>query len=409
MFLENLSIALKAIGANKMRSILTTLGVIIGVASVIAVVSLVQGMKIGVASELEDVGATYVTVFPDVGEERQQLAPKIPALTYEDGDAIVRQASEIREFTPIFFRPSAETKYRDERHVVPYLLGVSESYQDVVNHWVDRGRFFTPVDMETKSHVCTLGVEAARKLNIESDPIGKVITVNGQPFTVVGVMEKKGNSFGQDRDDLLIIPFPTAAALYGADAVRTLRLDFQAMSSDRIDLAKEQITDVLRTRHGIRKGKPDDFRIILQEQFLKTIGTIATYMTGIMAAVVGIALLVGGIGIMNIMLVSVTERTREIGIRKSVGARRQDVLLQFLIEAVTLSGVGGIVGVIFGFLLAVGVRQFLTKWIEFPPVHTPIWSIVLSFGFCTLLGVIFGIYPAAKASKLDPIEALRYE
>lgn len=407
MFAENLSIALKALWANKMRSILTTLGVIIGVASVIAVVSLVQGMQHGLSQELQGVGATYVTVFPDAGEERNTLAPKIPALTYEDGEAIVRGASEIREFTPIFFR-NAETQHLDQRHTL-ILLGVSESYQEVVNHWVDHGRFFTSFDMEAKKQVCMIGIEAARQLGIDSEPIGKVIRINGTPFTVVGIMEKKGSSFGQDRDDLVLIPFPTAARIYGSDAIRSVRLDFQASTPERIDLAKEQIGEILRARHRLKKGEKNDFRIILQEEILKTVGKVLTNTSLVMGAIVGIALLVGGIGIMNIMLVSVTERTREIGIRKSVGARRKDVLIQFLIEAVTLSGAGGIIGVVTGMALAAAVRELLTKWIEFPAIHTPVWAVVLAVGFCAALGVIFGIYPAAKASKLDPIEALRYE
>ena len=407
MFLENLRIALKALWANKMRSILTTLGVIIGVASVIAVVSLVQGLQHGVSTQLQGVGSTYILVFPDAGEERNSMNPKIPSLTYEDGLAVVRGASEIASFTPVFFT-NTDSKYRDLRHRM-FLLGVSESYQEVVNHWVDRGRFFTPLDVESRARVTTIGVEAAKKLGIERDPIGKVIQLNGTSFTVVGIMEKKGRMFGTDRDDLALIPFSTAKLLYGADAVRSLELDFQAKSAKQIDLAKQQIEEILRARHQIGKDKPDDFRILLQEELLKGISKVLLMASLIMGAIVGIALLVGGIGIMNIMLVSVTERTREIGVRKAIGARRQDVLLQFLIEAVTLSGLGGIIGVASGVLLAMGVRLLVSRWVEFPAVHTPIWAIALAFGFCAFLGILFGIYPAAKASKLDPIESLRYE
>jgi putative ABC transport system permease protein len=188
-----------------------------------------------------------------------------------------------------------------------------------------------------------------------------------------------------------------------------LRLDFQAVDATRMDLAQEQIRDVLRPRHGLREKDKDDFRIILQEEILKTVSGALTSTSLIMGAVVGIALLVGGIGIMNIMLVSVTERTREIGIRKSMGARRRDILMQFLIEAVVLSGMGGLIGVAGGMLLGFGARQFIRRFIEFPTTYTPLWAVALAFGFCALLGIIFGIYPAAKASKLDPIEALRYE
>ncbi|MBI2214448.1 MAG: ABC transporter permease [Acidobacteria bacterium] len=408
MFSENLRIALKSIAANKLRSVLTTLGIMIGVASVIAVVSLVQGLKQRFADDLEGVGATYVLVFPDAGQERNTMNPKIPALTYEDGMAVLRQAPEVRSFTPIFYRPGAESKRRDLRHSTT-LLGVGESYQEVVNHWVDRGRFFTALDMEARKQVCVVGIELVNKLGLDANPIGSVIQVAGSTFTVVGVMEPRGRMFADDYDDLILIPFPTSAMLYGPDAVRSLRLDFQAADATRMDLAQDQIRDVLRVRHGLKENDKDDFRILLQEEILKAVSGALTSTSLIMGAVVGIALLVGGIGIMNIMLVSVTERTREIGIRKSMGARRRDILMQFLIEAVVLSGMGGLIGVAGGMLLGFGARQFIRRFIEFPTTYTPLWAVVLAFGFCALLGIIFGLYPAAKASKLDPIEALRYE
>ncbi|HEX8155453.1 MAG TPA: FtsX-like permease family protein, partial [Thermoanaerobaculia bacterium] len=251
-------------------------------------------------------------------------------------------------------------------------------------------------------------VEVARKLNL-GDPIGKLIFVDGTAFTVVGVMEKRGSTLGNDEDDLVLIPFATATILYGQAQMKRLPVLLQVRSREEVDLAKAQIREILRARHNLKKGEPDDFRVDTQEELLKSVGSILLYTTLIMGSVVGIALLVGGIGIMNIMLVSVTERTREIGIRKSLGARRNDVLIQFLIEAIALSGLGGIVGILGGAALANIARLFIRKWVELPPVHTPIWAIALAFGFCALLGIIFGIYPAAKASKLDPIEALRYE
>jgi putative ABC transport system permease protein len=407
MLLENIRIALVAIWANKMRSILTTLGIIIGVASVISVVSLVQGMQHGISNELQGVGATYILVVPDSGQQRHSMNMKVPDLTYQDGLAVVAGAPEVRSFTPIFYTV-AEMRYRDSRHSAT-LLGVGDSYQDVVNHWVERGRFFTPVDVENRKRVALIGQEAARKLGLGDNPIGRTVQVNRTAFTIIGLMEEKGRMFGQDNDDVLLIPFPTAGVVFGPDAMRSIRLDFQARDAGRVDLAKEQIREVLRLRHRLKKGQDDDFRIIIQEEILKSVARTLTMTSLIMGAIVGIALLVGGIGIMNIMLVSVTERTREIGIRKSVGARRVDVLQQFLIEAVTLSGVGGLLGVVLGVLLGIGLRSFISQWIEFPAVHTPLWAVVLSFGFCAFLGIVFGIYPAAKASKLDPIEALRYE
>jgi putative ABC transport system permease protein len=407
MFLENLKIALRAIGANKMRSVLTVLGVMIGVAAVIAVVSLVQGMQHKLSQDLQNVGSNYIEVFPDAGEQRNSFLQKMPELTIDDAIAVQKAAPSIKEFTPLFL-PSVETKYGDARHRLQ-MYGVNSPYQDVFNHWVDRGRFFTPLDDETKKRICVIGVSAAEKLNLGNEPIGKLIQIDGNGFTVVGVMEKKGGSFGQDRDDIVLVPFSTASTIWGADNMRRLILAFQMKSGADLDLVKEQVTEILRTRHHLKKEQKDDFRILAQEEILKLISTALTTTSAVMGGVVGIALLVGGIGIMNIMLVSVTERTREIGIRKSIGARRKDVMVQFLVEAVALSALGGGVGVAGGYLLAQVARMALARLVELPPVHTPLWAIVIAFTFCAFLGVIFGVYPAAKASKLDPIDALRYE
>ncbi len=407
MFLENLRIALRAIGANKMRSILTVLGVMIGVASVIAVVSLVQGMQYKISKDLQSIGSSFIEVYPDPGDRRNPFLQKLPDLTVEDAEAVRRGTTSIREFTPIYIA-NAQMKFGDARHQ-SQMSAVNDTYQEIVNHWVEHGRFFTPLDEEGKKRVCVIGLEVVDALKLGREPIGKMIEVNGNAFTVVGILEKKGGTFGNNQDDLIIIPFSTATAIFGSENMRKLVLAFQMRTNADLDLTKEQVTEILRIRHHLKKGEASDFRILAQEEIMKTISTVLMNTTMVMAAVVGIALLVGGIGIMNIMLVSVTERTREIGIRKSIGARRQDVLLQFLIEAIALSGLGGAVGVVGGYLLANVARLALAKLVQLPPVHTPIWAIALAFGFCAFLGIIFGIYPAAKASKLDPIEALRYE
>jgi putative ABC transport system permease protein len=405
MFFENLKIATLAIAANKMRSILTVLGVMIGVAAVIAVVSLVQGMQYQIAGQLENIGGTFIRVVPDFSRARGNPFLPVPQLTYGDAEA-VKGVTVVSAVTPLFFS-SATLKYRDSTHDTN-LQAVNQYYPDIAHQYVDRGRFFVTFDEEAKKRVCVLGSEAARSLNM-GEPVGKDIRVNGNNFTVVGVMEKRGATLGGDPDDVIYIPFTTAMLIYGEDQMKHLPIALQVRRREDIDLAKEQVEEILRKRHHLKKGEPNDFQVTSQEELMKTISTVLNTTTMIMAAVVGIALLVGGIGIMNIMLVSVTERTREIGIRKSIGARRRDVLLQFLIEAITLSGVGGGIGVAGGYLGATAVRFGLKRWLDLPPVHTPLWSIVLAFSFCALLGVIFGIYPAAKASKLDPIEALRYE
>ena len=407
MFLENFKIALRAISANKMRSVLTVLGVMIGVASVIAVVSLVQGMQYKISNDLQSIGSTFIEVYPDPGDQRNPFLQKLPDLTVDDAEAVRKGTTAVREWTPIYIS-QAQMKLGDALHNAQ-LYAVNNSYQEVVNHWVEHGRFFTPLDEEGKKRVCIVGQEIINALKLGREPVGKVIQLNGNAFTVIGVFEKKGGTFGNNQDDLVVMPFSTATVIYGSDNMRKLVLAFQMRSNADLDLTKEQVTEILRARHHTKKGDPNDFRILAQEEIMKTVSTVLMNTTMVMAAVVGIALLVGGIGIMNIMLVSVTERTREIGIRKSIGARRRDVLLQFLIEAIALSGFGGAVGVAGGFVLANIARLLLARLVQLPPVHTPFWAILLSFGFCAFLGTLFGIYPAAKASKLDPIEALRYE
>ncbi|HEX6094833.1 MAG TPA: ABC transporter permease [Thermoanaerobaculia bacterium] len=407
MFFENLKIALRAILANKMRSILTVLGVMIGVAAVIAVVSIVQGLQHKISNDLADIGSNFIEVFPDPGEQRNPFLQKMPDLTMDDATAVRRGTTSIRDFTPIFIA-QAQTKFGDARHSVQ-LYAVGPSYQEIVNHWVEQGRFFTPVDEEQRKRVAAIGIDAAKDLNLGDNPVGKLIQVDNNTFTVVGVMEKKGGSFGNNQDDIILIPFSTAAVVYGSENMRKLVLAFQMETGADIELAKDQVREVLRARHRLKKDDKDDFRILAQEEILKTTSSILGGVSMVMGGIVGIALLVGGIGIMNIMLVSVTERTREIGIRKSLGARRGDILVQFLIEAIALSGLGGLIGVLGGVLLANITRLVIGRWTDLPPVHTPVLAIGGAFMFCALIGIIFGIYPAAKASKLDPIEALRYE
>jgi len=401
---DNLAIALAAIWANKLRSTLTVLGIIIGVAAVIAVVSIVQGLNFVIAGELEGVGASYLRIVSQQDRSDPDLAGREITLTYEDGLAVFEKSSAIAHYNPLFFR--GEKVVLGDREHSTTLLGVGASHQEVSNHWVERGRFFSQLDLDRRARVCLLGQRVVEELELDDGALGVDLVVGDSSFTVVGIMEQKGEMFGQDRDDLVMIPITTARDIYGYKAFRRLVLDFQAVSPELAELAKDQAIEVLRSRHGIEEDTPDDFRVVLQEEILRTTGTILGTVTSVVAAVVGIALLVGGIGIMNIMLVSVTERTREIGVRKAVGARRADVMVQFLIEAVTLSLLGGAVGVLCGWGLGVVGAKAIPG---FPPAHVPPWAIGLGFGFAALVGVVFGTYPAAKAAAMDPIEALRYE
>ena len=401
---ENFWVALKALGANKMRSVLTTLGIIIGVAAVVAVVSIVQGLNFFIAGELQGVGATYIRVLPFRDDNEPAHAARDVRLTLEDVRALAERTSEVAAVTPILYRPARVRA--GNRRFTTYLLGVSEEYEDVLNHTAAKGRFFGPLDVRSRGRVCTVGEEIVRRLQLGPEPVGSEIEVDGRPCTVIGVMEKKGETFGQNRDEIVFLPYTTALLAYGRDAERAMLVDVKARSPENVDLAKSQIRSVLRANHRLAPDAPDDFKIVAQEEILKTTSGILAVVTTVIGAVVGIALVVGGIGIMNVMLVSVTQRTREIGVRKAVGARRRDVMIQFLVEAVTLALVGGVLGVLLGWGLGVLGASLIPG---FPPAHVPLWAIALAFGFSAAVGIFFGIYPAAKASALDPIEALRHE
>jgi putative ABC transport system permease protein len=405
VFLENFRIAIAALRANLMRSILTTLGIVIGVAAVVAVVSVVQGLQFTISNQLQGVGATFVVISPKTERNFPGMVVRQVKLTYDDGKAVKEKVPGVKMLTPAIFG-RATLKYRDRKHTPVAVIGVNENWQDVNNHAVDRGRFFSRIDLENRRKVVVIGEKVIEELNLGPNPLGKEIYVDNYPATIIGVMEKKGQSLGMDVDDLAFVPFDSALALFGRNAADQVQLRLQADAPEHVEQVKDGITRLLRQRHRIPLDQPDDFQIQTQDEVLNSVNTILGTVTAVVGGVVGIALLVGGIGIMNIMLVSVTERTREIGVRKAVGARRHDVLIQFLIEAVTLSLIGGVIGLGLGFGLGALVAKLIPG---FPPAHVPLWAVVLSFGFSAIVGILFGVYPAAKASRLDPIEALRYE
>jgi putative ABC transport system permease protein len=406
VFLENFRIALAALRANLMRSILTTLGIIIGVAAVIAVVSIVQGLQYTITEQLQGVGATFIAVSPKTDRRNiPGLAARQVKLTYEDSQAIEEKVPGVKLMSPLILG-NAPVKYKDRKHNPFIIIGATENYQDVTNQTVDRGRFLSRIDLDNHRKVTVIGPKIAEELNLGPDPLGKEIYIDIYPATVIGVMEKKGQSLGMDFDNVVYIPFSSAVALFGRNAADKVQIRLQATNPESVEQVKDGIVRLLRQRHRIPDAEPDDFEIQTQDEILNTVNKILGSVTAVVGGVVGIALLVGGIGIMNIMLVSVTERTREIGVRKAVGARRQDVLVQFLIEAVTLSLIGGAIGLALGY----GLGAIAAKAIPgFPPAHVPLWAVAIAFGFSAGVGIFFGIYPAAKASRLDPIEALRYE
>ncbi len=404
--LEGFRVAGGALRANKMRSFLTTLGIVIGVAAVIAVVSIVQGLQFLIVGQLQDVGATYLRVLPEVRFAAPGQVTRPVLLTTDDAEAIVEQVPGIEWMSPLLFG-NATVKYRQRQHDPLYIAGTNQHWQEVVNQTVDRGRFFSTVDIRQRRKVAVIGESVVEELRLGDQPVGKEIYVGSVPVTVIGVMEEQGQVLGQDQDDLVVVPFDTALSLFGRRAADQVQIHLRVASTEAIEPARDGIRRLLRQRHDLAEGQPDDFQIQTQDDLLELFETVLGAVTWVVIGVVGIALVVGGIGIMNIMLVSVTERTREIGVRKAVGARRQDILVQFLIEAVTLSLVGGGIGLLLGWGAGAGVVAIIP--IDLPPAHVPLWAVLLSFGFSSAVGIVFGIYPAARAARLDPIEALRYE
>ncbi|MBZ0113886.1 MAG: ABC transporter permease [Thermoanaerobaculia bacterium] len=404
IILENFRIAFSALRANLMRSILTTLGIIVGVGAVIGVVSIVQGLQNMVNNQLQGVGSTFVIVQAKQSFSQPGMVTKQVKLTWEDGQAIEGHVRNVAMITPQILGIQ-EIKVGDRQHRT-YAMGVNSDWPEVNDFVVDRGRFFTQLDLDRRNKVAVVGTSVLEELEID-DPIGAEIYVGKTPVTIVGVMEEKGRSLGFDNDDLVFIPFETALSVFGRRAGDQVELRLQAADADAVIQVKDDIVRLLRDRHRLAEEDPDDFTVQVQDELLESATSILGAITAVVSAVVGIALLVGGIGIMNIMLVSVTERTREIGIRKAVGARRRDILVQFLIEAVTLSLVGGVIGVLLGWAVGAGATSLLPG--DFPPAYVPLWAVALAFGFCTMVGVGFGIYPASKAAALDPIDALRYE
>jgi putative ABC transport system permease protein len=409
-FAELLRIALRAILANKMRSFLTTLGIIIGVLSVVAVVSILQGVFQSFLGQFESLGGDtmFIRSNYEMFNDRREGIRRLK-MTYENALAIAQNVPEVKEIAPFLIKQDS-IAYRGRRDTTS-IIGTAESYGPINNLSPDFGRFLGAMDVASRRKVCVIGQDILDKLALSDQCLGTEIQIGRGTFTIVGVLEKKGGSFGQSQDDRIYIPITTAIQQYGQEYANDIVIIAQVEDSRRMDAAVEHISNVLRREHGLKFGQTDDFRIFTMDEVLSQIKQFTNISTLIVAAIVGITLIVGGIGIMNIMLVSVTERTREIGIRMAVGARRAHILYQFLIESVTLATLGGFIGLFAGW----GVSQ-LTVFIlhhsvseNFPSAYIPLWVVLLSLGFAAFTGAVFGVYPAVKASRLDPIDALRYE
>lgn len=399
-------IALRAIASNKLRSLLTMLGIIIGVASVITMLAIGQGSKASIRTQIAEMGSNMIMIQP--GQDKgpggaRQDASDMQTLKLKDYETLREQAKYLSAISPSV---NASGQFINGNNNTPSTLyGISPDYLTIRQLKIEDGEMFTENDVKTNAKVCVVGKTVVDNLfsNGES-PVGKVIRFNTIPLRIVGVLESKGyNSFGMDQDDVVLAPY--TCVMKRVLAVTYLQgINASAITEEMTDLAIDDITQILRNSHKITVESEDDFTIRSQQELSSMMSNTTDLMTTLLLCVACISLVVGGIGIMNIMYVSVTERTREIGLRMSVGARGIDILNQFLIESVLLSFSGGIVGVILGCLSSWAVNIF-AKW----PIEIQPWSVLVSFIVCTATGVFFGWYPAKKAANLDPIEAIRYE
>lgn len=409
---ESIAMAMAAIKAHKMRSFLTVLGVLIGVTTVLAMVSIITGLNRSMSQQIESLGSNviYVTKF-EIGiqldgpsEEERNRKP----ITFEDAQAVRELCPSVGAVSPQNWGPGAKSiKYQNNKNSRFQLIGVLPDYEVVNNNYAVEGRFFTESDINYRAMVVVLGQDVVDVLFPSIDPIGKEVTLSGSNFspkkvTVIGVMEKRPSILGESQNNFVLLPYNTYKKLYPEE--KELLLIARPKSPELMDQAIDEITQVMRLRRGVPADKPNDFAVSTQEDLMDIYRKITSAIYLVMVVISSIGLLVGGVGVMNIMLVSVTERTKEIGIRKAIGARKKDILWQFLIEAMTLSGSGGILGIIIGLLLGELVAAVT-------PLSTSVslFWIVLGFSFSVSVGLIFGIYPAYRAAKLDPIVSLRYE
>ena len=404
-FLNLLKIAYRSLSRNKLRVLLTMLGIIIGVASVIAMLAIGQGSKENINASMASLGINSVMIFPgstNMGGVRQG-AGSYSTLTVKDVDYIAAHCDYITDITPVVNKSSQVIAGNQNWHTM--VAGGWNQYLKIRDLKIALGNSFTATDEHTAAKVCVIGQTVSTNLfGIGVNPVGKFIRINSIPFKVIGLIEVKGqNSFGQDQDDIIVAPFSTVMKRM----LSTLYLNSilaSATSETDIDKAKDQISTILRQQHKLTPIDQDDFTVRSQADIARTFESISNVMTILLACIASISLIVGGIGIMNIMLVSVTERTREIGIRMAVGARSKDVLYQFIIESIFISVLGGVIGIILGSIVSMLVGKF-GGW----PVVVTGSSIILSFAFSSAVGIFCGWYPARKAANLNPIDALRFE
>jgi putative ABC transport system permease protein len=400
---ESFHIARRSLMGNKMRSLLTMLGVIIGVGAVITMISIGRGAKADISERIKSLGANVLSIRP--GSQsfgmRRFGRGSMRTLKYDDAE-MLKEKAEYLSFVAPEVRDRAQVKYGSKNDNVE-VIGTTPEYQRVQNSYVEKGSFFTESDVLYKEKVCVVGKTIVKDIFEEADPIGKQLRLNNIAFRVVGVMQEKGSMGPWDMDNRVFIPLSTAQKrLFGTDYVREISVE--VTSKDDIEAAKAEIEKLMRRQHELPASKESDFNVGDQAEFLKTLEETGKSFTYLLAGIAAVSLIVGGIGIMNIMLVSVTERTREIGTRKAVGAKRRDILRQFLVESLVLSLIGGL----FGIFMGIGGARLISRLAGWK-TDVSFDAILLAFLFAACVGIFFGIYPARKAARLNPIEALRYE
>jgi putative ABC transport system permease protein len=395
-------VALRAVSVNALRAILTALGVIIGVAAVVATVSIGTGAQQSVAAQVQALGTNLLTIFPgQAGQFGVTVGSQVQTLKYEDGLAIKADVGAVEDVAAEYGR--AAQVVSGNQNTYTQVLGETPNFPEVRNWPAIAGTFLTDDDLKQRARVAVIGQTVAKTLFGDGDPIGQLIKINRTTFSVVGVMDAKGTNGFQDRDDVVFVPLTTAQKrLFGVEYVRTLYV--KVRHSAEMDAAQRAIDALLRGRHHVPEGQDGDYTIRNQADILSTFQNVTKTITLMLGSVAAVSLIVGGIGIMNIMLVSVTERTREIGLRKAVGATRGNILAQFLVESVVLSALGGVIGI----LLGSGASRLVSTAFGWNTIVTPV-SVAMAFGFAAAVGIFFGIYPARRAAGMDPIAALRYE
>jgi putative ABC transport system permease protein len=402
--MEAFRAALSSLMANRMRSFLTMLGILIGTGSVISVVSLMQGFSESIKNEFASLGGSSMTLEAKNDNENMRTG-KLNNIRIADIEVLRYRVQGVSDVAPIMQVISTGASYKGST-TTPSVLATTADYQKVRASYAEYGRFIAASDDKGRRRVAVIGPELRDDLKMPENPVGEFFRIGNEWFKVIGMMEKQGELLGFSQDNYVIIPFDVGRTLMGNSNEPYFRVSFNVENIDQVENVKDRVKRAVRISRNLKPGEDDDFRVEGSDTLVKQVESFTATATAVLAGVVSISLLVGGIGIMNIMLVSVTERTREIGILKALGATRRDILIQFLLEAGLLALLGGIIGIVMGYLAGQGIAALIPG---LPSPHAPMWIVLTAAGFSALVGVIFGIMPASKAASLDPIEALRYE